>query len=202
MARITPGRYTANIDGDFVVFHIGMRINKFWKVHKWLPVARAMGPMLRTLSEHPEKGLLAFESSPGCATSPSSSTGARSSNSSSSLATPPIHTSNRGGGSTPRLAPTVTSASGTRPTRWRRTATSASTTTCRASVLLRPASMSPSLVAVNGRANVCTSARFAVDACGNGADGVSRRGALRRTPACALGRASPRPRRSCRVDRS
>ena len=65
MARITPGRYTANIDGDFVVFHIGMRINKFWKVHKWLPVARAMGPMLRALSEHPEKGLLGFRVLPG-----------------------------------------------------------------------------------------------------------------------------------------
>ena len=34
MARIFPGRMTADLDGDFVVFLIGMRINKLWKVHK------------------------------------------------------------------------------------------------------------------------------------------------------------------------
>jgi hypothetical protein len=30
-----------------VVFLIGMRINHFHKVGRWLPVFRAMGPMLR-----------------------------------------------------------------------------------------------------------------------------------------------------------
>lgn len=58
MAKVTPGRMTAHIDGEFVVFMIGMRINKWWKVHKWLPVARAMAPMLRLLQQHPEWGLL------------------------------------------------------------------------------------------------------------------------------------------------
>jgi Domain of unknown function (DUF4188) len=59
--NIHPGRYTARIDGDFVVFIIGMRINKLWKLHKWIPVARAMGPMLTELFGHPEKGLLSVQ---------------------------------------------------------------------------------------------------------------------------------------------
>jgi hypothetical protein len=60
MANVTPGRMTAQVDGDFVVFMIGMRINKVWKLHKWLPVALAMGPMLSTLSRQKDAGLLAF----------------------------------------------------------------------------------------------------------------------------------------------
>lgn len=58
MAQIVPGRMTADIEGDFVVFLIGMRINKWWKIHRWLPVARAMPPMIRTLYQHPELGFL------------------------------------------------------------------------------------------------------------------------------------------------
>ncbi len=58
MARIFPGRYTAQIDDPFVVFLIGMRINKFWAFHKWFPTFKAMYPMLTTLFKHPEKGLL------------------------------------------------------------------------------------------------------------------------------------------------
>ena len=58
MAKVQPGRFTATIEGNFVVFIIGMRINKAWKVHKWLPVARAMGPMIAELSKHPDKGML------------------------------------------------------------------------------------------------------------------------------------------------
>ena len=54
------GRYTAAIDGDFVVFLIGMRINRPWKPHKWLPVMVAMPRMLRWLDEHPEAGLLGW----------------------------------------------------------------------------------------------------------------------------------------------
>jgi hypothetical protein len=34
MARIIPDRMTAQLDGDFVVFLIGTRINKLWKIHK------------------------------------------------------------------------------------------------------------------------------------------------------------------------
>lgn len=51
-------RMTAEIEGEFVLFLIGMRVNKWWKPWKWVPVARAMGRMLRELSDHPELGLL------------------------------------------------------------------------------------------------------------------------------------------------
>ena len=41
--NILTERVTAKVDQDeFVVFLIGMRVNKPWKVHKWLPVARAI----------------------------------------------------------------------------------------------------------------------------------------------------------------
>ncbi len=59
MNHVFPGRYTAVTDQPFVIFLIGMRINKLRLVHKWLPVARSMGPMLQTLYEHPQKGFLA-----------------------------------------------------------------------------------------------------------------------------------------------
>lgn len=62
MARIFPGRFTAQVDGPFVVFLIGMRVNKLWAVHKWLPVAKAMNPMVSELLAHPEMGLLHAES--------------------------------------------------------------------------------------------------------------------------------------------
>jgi len=58
MAKVHPGRYTAEIEGDFVVFHIGMRFNKLWKVHKWAPVFSAMPKMIAHLMKNPEKGLL------------------------------------------------------------------------------------------------------------------------------------------------
>jgi hypothetical protein len=58
MAKVAAARMTADLEGDFVVFLIGMRINKPWKLHKWLPVAAAMGPMLKVLSQRPDLGLL------------------------------------------------------------------------------------------------------------------------------------------------
>ena len=58
MAGVNKGRFAAEIDGDFVVFLIGMRINQLWAVHKWLPVALAMPRMLKELREQPELGLL------------------------------------------------------------------------------------------------------------------------------------------------
>jgi hypothetical protein len=58
MSAIVPERVTAQVDGDFVVFLIGMRINSWWKVHKWLPVFLAMPRMLRELEADSERGLL------------------------------------------------------------------------------------------------------------------------------------------------
>lgn len=55
-------RVTAELPGNFVVFLIGMRINKPLLVHKWLPVAAAMPRMIRELYRQPELGLLHAES--------------------------------------------------------------------------------------------------------------------------------------------
>jgi Domain of unknown function (DUF4188) len=54
-------RHSAQLDGDFVVFLIGMRPNRPWKLHRWVPVVLAMRRMLAELSAHPEKGLLGYE---------------------------------------------------------------------------------------------------------------------------------------------
>lgn len=62
---IHPGRFSASIDGDFVVFLIGMRVNKPWKVRAWWPVVTAMSAMQRELAEHPELGCLGGQQWPG-----------------------------------------------------------------------------------------------------------------------------------------
>lgn len=61
MSQVMPGRFTAETSEPFVLFLIGMRINNFLAVNKWLPTAMAMSPMLRTLYKHPEKGFLGGE---------------------------------------------------------------------------------------------------------------------------------------------
>ena len=55
---VFAGRYAGTVDGDFVVFLIGMRINKPWKVHRWLPVFLAMPRMIRELERDPDSGFL------------------------------------------------------------------------------------------------------------------------------------------------
>jgi Domain of unknown function (DUF4188) len=62
MANVIAERMTAEFEDEIVVFLIGMRINRLWKVHQWLPVALAMPHMLRELQADPESGLLGFES--------------------------------------------------------------------------------------------------------------------------------------------
>lgn len=61
---VVEGRHTAAYDGDVVVFLIGLRINSVRGFKAWLPVARAMGPMLRELSKDPDSGLLGFRTLP------------------------------------------------------------------------------------------------------------------------------------------
>ena len=65
MAAVISKRVTAQIDGDFVVFLIGMRINKPWKIHKWLPVFLAMPRMIRELEARSESGFLGHVTSLG-----------------------------------------------------------------------------------------------------------------------------------------
>ncbi len=63
MSKIFPGRYTARIEGPFVIFLIGMRVNRLLAFNKWMPTAAAMGPMLRELFANPESGFLGAHSS-------------------------------------------------------------------------------------------------------------------------------------------
>lgn len=52
-------RTTADAKGEVVVLLIGMRINRFWAVHLWLPVMLGMFRMLRELEKDPARGLRA-----------------------------------------------------------------------------------------------------------------------------------------------
>ena len=65
MKQINQGRWTAEIEGDFVVFLIGARINS-WRhairASRDLGGRRGMNHMLGYLMEHPEKGLLGYQS--------------------------------------------------------------------------------------------------------------------------------------------
>lgn len=62
MSRIFNERMTVNMEGEFVVFLIGMRINNLWKIHKWLPVFMSMPKMLNELYSNPEMGFVSQES--------------------------------------------------------------------------------------------------------------------------------------------
>ena len=61
MSAVMPGRFTAQIEDPFVVFLIGMRVNRFASFRKWMPTAQAMPAMLQVLFQHPEKGFLGGE---------------------------------------------------------------------------------------------------------------------------------------------
>jgi len=58
MAKVEAGRYAAAHEGELVVFVIGMRINRWWAIHRWAPVAMAMGPMIAELYRNKELGFL------------------------------------------------------------------------------------------------------------------------------------------------
>lgn len=60
MPKIKTERVTAQIEDDFVVFLIGIRINAFWNLRKWVPVFFAMPKMLKELSTRDDAGLLGF----------------------------------------------------------------------------------------------------------------------------------------------
>ena len=63
--KINEGRWTAHIEGDFVVFLIGARFNSKLHLARSLKDLggrrRGMQAMLDHLVAHPEKGLLAYE---------------------------------------------------------------------------------------------------------------------------------------------
>ena len=143
MAKTFHGAYTADLDGDFVVFLIGMRVNKPWAVRRWWPTFAAMRPMIQELEARPELGLL-HASSAGSAARSSSSTGAPSSSSTPSRATRTASTCRRGRSTTG--AARASSAVGI----WHETyrcapaSTRRSTATCRAAGSRSRAATSPS----------------------------------------------------------
>jgi Domain of unknown function (DUF4188) len=59
---ISRERLTVAPDQRFVVFLIGMRVNRWWMVPLWWPAAMAMGRMLRQLATRPDSPLLSYES--------------------------------------------------------------------------------------------------------------------------------------------
>lgn len=62
MNKVFNERMTADVEGEFVVFLIGMRINSPWKIHKWLPVSMAMPKMINELYKNPDLGFITHES--------------------------------------------------------------------------------------------------------------------------------------------
>ncbi|HEY8040667.1 MAG TPA: DUF4188 domain-containing protein [Polyangiaceae bacterium] len=61
MATVIQKRVTGRMQGEFVVFLIGMRINRWWLLLRWLRVALAMPRMVRELSANAELGFLGAE---------------------------------------------------------------------------------------------------------------------------------------------
>ncbi len=63
--KIINDRMTVVRARGLVVFLIGMRINRWWKIHRWLPVALAMPRMLRELRSRTDSGFLGGITLPG-----------------------------------------------------------------------------------------------------------------------------------------
>ena len=61
MSTIRQGRFTARPEGDFVVFLIGIRFNRLWRLDKWGPVFLAMPRMIAELERQPELGFMGAE---------------------------------------------------------------------------------------------------------------------------------------------
>ncbi|KAI1692677.1 hypothetical protein DdX_21115 [Ditylenchus destructor] len=139
LPMIHPERLTARLDGDFVVFLIGMCINQPLKLHKWLPVAAAMPRMLKELKQQPERGLLHAD----LWFSRTILVLQYWRSMEQLLAYAKVQggpaTSRHGEPSTGPSAPTAPSASGTRPTRCLQAPTRTSTSTCRPSASAAPA---------------------------------------------------------------
>ncbi|MGA8208791.1 MAG: DUF4188 domain-containing protein [Nocardioidaceae bacterium] len=63
MTPVNKGRRGASIDGDFVVFLIGAKLDKLHPIRSLRDLGgmRGMPYMLSYLTQHPEKGLLGYE---------------------------------------------------------------------------------------------------------------------------------------------
>ena len=61
MAKVNKSRLTATTDETFVVFMIGMRINNWFAIHRWLPVFLAMPKMLKELHINRNLGFKSYQ---------------------------------------------------------------------------------------------------------------------------------------------
>jgi hypothetical protein len=64
VTKLNQGRWTADIEGDFVVFIIAARLNNKLRIRRSLQDLggrRGMNHMLQYVVDHPEKGLLGFQ---------------------------------------------------------------------------------------------------------------------------------------------
>lgn len=61
MSKVIPGRMTHRHDGELVVFHIGLEINRWWRPDLWMPAFFAMPRMLRELSLDTDSGFLGYQ---------------------------------------------------------------------------------------------------------------------------------------------
>lgn len=59
---VIRARMTAEIEGEFVIFLIGARVNAWWKIWRFKWVGDAMGAMIAELEARPELGFLGVES--------------------------------------------------------------------------------------------------------------------------------------------
>jgi hypothetical protein len=55
---VVEQKVAADRDDPFVVFLIGLRINAFWKLHRWVPIFLIAPRMVRELVSDPDSGLL------------------------------------------------------------------------------------------------------------------------------------------------
>ena len=61
MSIRNEARMMADVEGEFLVFVVELRIHQWWRFRKWYPIVTAMSRMLTELIEKPEFGLLNFE---------------------------------------------------------------------------------------------------------------------------------------------
>lgn len=46
---------------NLVIFILGIRLNRPWKIHRWWPIVRLLRPMIRELRDRPQPGFLHAE---------------------------------------------------------------------------------------------------------------------------------------------
>lgn len=57
-SSVMPGRFTAQIEGPFVVLRLGMRVNRLFLFWQWIPTLIALLPLLRQPHHYNASGFL------------------------------------------------------------------------------------------------------------------------------------------------